>query len=216
MSTATSASEASKESLESGQQQKQEEECKGTNEQSSNKGVNIDDGELEYVCPKVPPLKKGDPFYRECHRYPADFNCFFEERGEVPGYPVPGGGIGSGLSLRIGNEEYRFRIDFCSRFTENTFEQLGPRNYDVCYGGGKAWTLPIEIEGLSPIVLRALEPDARVLTLYDPSYGRLVTRREFKAFSKTPTAKALNATLDRAYPKRKRVSFGQTNTTHFK
>ncbi len=213
MSTTPSSSETSKASLESGPQQKQENESKDTNEQSSNKDGDTDDSELEYDCPKVPPLKRGDRFYRWCHRDPAEFNCFIEERGEVPGVPIQSGGA----SLLTDNGYVDFEVEFRSTVRENFIEQKGPQRYYVKYNGGKAWTLPIDIKGLSPIVLRALEPDIRVLTLYDPvGYGLYVTKEDFKAFLKTPTAKALNATLDRAYPKRERVSFRKTNRTYFK
>ncbi len=212
MSTAPPAPETSKASVESGPQQKQEDESKDTNEQSSNKDGDrvIDDSQLEYECPKVPPLKRGNRFYRWCHRDPGEFNCFIEKRGEVPGTPIQSGRA----SFLTDNGHVTFEVEFRSAVRENFIEQRGPQRYYVEYNGGKAWTLPIDIKGLSPIVLRALEPDARVLTLYKPTYGILVPKQEFVAFLNTPTAKALNATLDRAYPKRKRVSLGRTNPTH--
>ncbi len=215
MSTAPSAIDASTTSLEFVGQEKRGEEHKATNDQPSNKDGGIDGEELEYECPKVTPLKRGDRFYRECHRYTPEFNIFIESRGQVPGESITGGDPGS-ATLENGNEEIVFKFACHSSIKENTIEQTGPRSYKVRYGGGKAWTLPIDIKGLSPIVLRALEPDVRVLALYDPFFGREVTKADFKAFLQTHTAKALAATLDRAYPKRERVSFRRKYATYFK
>ncbi len=217
MSTGPLASEASALFLESIGQKKEEKEHKATSEQSSNKDGAIDDGELEYECPKVTPLSESHRFYYPCHRYTPEFNIFIESRGQVPGRRITGGDPGSAV-LENGNEEIFFKFECNSSIKENTIQQTGPRSYKVEYGGGKAWTLPIDIKGLSPIVLRALEPDVRVIALYRADYFtcRAVTKEDMKEFFETRTAKVLTATLDRACPKRPRISFRKKNATKFK